>query len=101
MRTHSNGDTLVVNEFENLSASHAGMLRDLVRATLKPEHKFVEVEMSAARFVDSEGLSALISVHKSVATRGGIVRLRNAGPMVRDLFRLTRLEGLFEFVPAS
>lgn len=97
MRTHAKGDTLLVNEFADLGASNAGMLRDLVRATLKPEHRYIAVDMSAATFVDSEGLGALVSAHKAVIVRGGAVRLLNASPMVRDLFRLTRLDNLFEF----
>lgn len=101
MKTESNGDTLLVTEFDNLSATQAGLLRDLVQSSLLPEHRHVDVEMGSARFVDSEGLSALISIHKSLAVRGGSVRLLNAGPMVRDLFKLTRLEGLFEFVSAN
>jgi anti-anti-sigma factor len=101
MRTHSLGDTLLVNEFDNFSGPCASMVRDLVRATLKPDHKYVEIDLKNSRFVDSEGLSALISLHKTVVQRDGAVRIRNASPMVRDLFQLTHLDTLFEFVPAA
>ena len=101
MRTHPQGDTLLVNEFTDLGASNAGMLRDLVRATLKPEHRYVAIDLSSSTFVDSEGLGALVGIHKAVVVRGGAVRLVNCSPMIRDLFRLTRLEGLFEFPSGS
>lgn len=101
MRTLSNGDILTVTDFSNLGATNAGLFRDFIRATLKPEHRFIEVHMAGANFVDSEGLGALISAHKAVASRGGCVRLIGANSMVVDLFRLTRLDQLFEFLPAT
>jgi anti-sigma B factor antagonist len=99
MRTYSVGDTLLVTEFENLGAVNAGLFRDYLRASLKPEHRVVEVDLSHASFVDSEGLGALISAHKAMAERGGIVRIKGALPMVRELLRLTRLNELFTFDP--
>ncbi len=99
MRTYTVGETLLVTEFENLGALNAGMLRDYVRASLKPGHRCIEVDLSQATFVDSEGLGALISAHKAMAQCGGIVRIKGAVPMVRELFRLTRLDQLFEFSP--
>ena len=100
MRTYSVGETLLFTEFENLGALNAGLFRDYLRASLKPDHRCVEVDLSQASFVDSEGLGALISAHKAMAQRGGLVRIKGAVPMVRELFRLTRLDELFVFAPA-
>ena len=100
MRTTSSGEILSVVEFTNLGATNAGLFRDFINATLKPEHRFVEVDLSNADFIDSEGLGTLISAHKAVVARGGAVRLIGASPMVTELFRLTRLDQLFEFLPA-
>jgi anti-sigma B factor antagonist len=101
MRTHSSGEVLSVTDFTNLGATNAGLFRDFVRATLKPEHRFIEVDLQQANFIDSEGLGALISAHKAVASRGGCVRLIGANTMVTELFRLTRLDQLFEFLPGT
>lgn len=100
MKTTSRGHVLVVEGFDDLGATNAGLFREFVRATLKPEHQIVEVDLSRASFVDSEGLGALISAHKAVVGRGGLVRLLGARPAVRELFRLTRLDQLFEFAAA-
>jgi anti-anti-sigma factor len=101
MRTISTGDTLVFMDFENLSGPTAGLFREFLRATLKPEHRYVEIDLQRATFMDSEGLGAVLSAHKAVAGRGGGVRLRGAPPMVRELFRITRLDTLIEFTPAA
>lgn len=84
-------------DFDTLSGPTAGLFREYLRATLKPEHRHVEVDLSRASFMDSEGLGAVMSAHKAVAPRGGRVRILGAPPMVRDLFRITRLDTLIEF----
>lgn len=100
MKTISDGSSLRIADLENIGATSAPLLRELVRATLLPEHKNIDVDLSRTTFVDSEGLGALISAHKAVAPRGGSVRLHGASRNVRELFRLTRLDEIFEFVPA-
>lgn len=99
MRTHSDGPVLRVSGLENLGASAAPLLRELVRASLLPEHRHVEIDFSRTTFVDSEGMGALISAHKAVAPRGGRVRLTGTSDSIRQLFRLTRLDELFDLPP--
>ncbi len=97
MKTRTVGDTLHVGEFDNLGAANSILFKELVRAMLRPEHRFVDVDLSRATFIDSDGLGALISIHKRVSSRGGRARLVGASPRVRELLRLTRLEEVFEF----
>ena len=101
MRTASTGDTLAFIDFENLSGPTAGLFREFLRATLRPEHRYVEIDLQRATFMDSEGLGAVLSARKAVAGRGGGVRLKGAPPMVRELFRITRLGTLIEFTPGA
>lgn len=67
MRTISTGDTLVFIDFENLSGPTAGLFREFLRATLKPEHRYVEIDLQRATFMDSEGLGAVLSAPRAVA----------------------------------
>ena len=101
MRTHADGPTLRVTDLDNLGATTAPHLRELVRASLLPEQRFVEIDFSRVAFVDSEGMGALISAHKAVASRGGRVRLIGASDSIRQLFRLTRLDELFDLPPGT
>ena len=100
MKTQTQGDTLRIYEFEHLGSANATHLRELAHACLRPEHRIVEVDLASATFIDSEGLGALISIQKAAAPAGGRVRLVNACASVRQVLRLTRLDQLFEFVPA-
>jgi anti-sigma B factor antagonist len=101
MKTETRGDTLVVSGVHNLGADQAPYLRELVGSALLPEQRCIEVDLADTTFIDSEGLGALVSVHKLVASRGGIVRLPGARPAIRELFRLTRLDRIFEFSTPS
>lgn len=97
MKTVACGDTLVVSGVQNLGADQAPFLRELVCAAITPDHRFIEVDLASTSFIDSEGLGALVAVHKVVAGRGGSVRLPGTRPAIRELFRLTRLDQIFEF----
>jgi anti-anti-sigma factor len=99
MRTEKRGDTLVVDEILTLNSESCRLFKEMVHGALLPEHKVVEVDLSRARTVDSDGIGALISVQKAVCGRGGKVRLIRPAPMIADMFKLLQLDRVFEVVP--
>ena len=54
--------------------------------------------MSRTRFLDSSGLGALISIHKTLCSRQGVVRIVNPTPQVQQILELTRMHRIFEIV---
>jgi len=54
------------------------------------------LDMRNIDYVDSSGLSVLISILKAAQLRGGEVVLLDPGPDVRALIELTRLHQVFE-----
>ena len=52
------------------------------------------VDLSAVTFMDSQGLSALLSAVRQAERRGGTLRLDRVSPRVLKLFRLTRLDSV-------
>jgi anti-sigma B factor antagonist len=56
----------------------------------------VVVNLDAVSYIDSEGLSVLVSIHSSVRNRGGKVRLAGANPVIKDLFQLAKLLDVME-----
>ena len=70
MRTEKIGTTLLVTDLPTLTSDNSRAFKDFVRGALGPEHTLVEVDLGAARSVDSNGLGALISVHKTLCGRG-------------------------------
>ena len=87
-----------VGGVKELSAANANAFRDQVRGSLADRLKNIEIDLSQTMFLDSCGLGALISLHKTACTRSGAVRLLNPTPPVQQILELTRLHRVFEIV---
>lgn len=98
MRTETRGETLFITDIPSLTADNARLLKELAHSTLLPAHRVVEVDLSKARILDSEGLGALISIHKTMCGQQGQVRLVNPTPFVEDLVKLLRMDQLLPSV---
>lgn len=90
--------TLEVTGLKELGGAVAGTVRDKIKAALTDHHSTLDIDLSEARFIDSSGLGALISLHKTMCGRQGQVRLVNPSPTCRQLLELTRLHRTFEIV---
>ena len=70
-------------------------LRDILKQLIKQNH-FVVINMSGLNFIDSSGLSVLISAFKYARESAGNVVLLQLTPAVRSLIELTRLHQVFD-----
>lgn len=95
-----NPQTLEVTGLVELVAANAGQVRDAIRAALKPEQTRLHLDLSSMTFLDSSGLGALISLHKSLRAQNGAVYLIKPAPSVNQILELTRLHRVFEVVNA-
>jgi len=90
--------TSVVTGLLELVAGNAAQVRDEIRTALPATAVNLELDLSALTFLDSSGLGALISLHKTMRTRNGTVRLLQPAPNVLQILELTRLHRVFEIV---
>lgn len=81
-----------------LIAANAAQVRDDIRKALAPAATTLDLDLSSVTFLDSSGLGALISLHKTMRSRNGTVRLINPAANVRQILELTRLHRVFEIV---
>lgn len=98
MNISSNANILQVSEIPELNATSVGSFRDQVKTSLQPSHTQLDLDMSQTRFLDSSGLGALISIHKIIIARKGVVRIINPTPQVQQILELTRMHRIFEIV---
>jgi anti-sigma B factor antagonist len=56
-------------------------------------------DFSQCNFIDSTGLGALVSIYKKCSEKGGNIKLKSLKPEVEKLFKLTRLDKVFEIYP--
>ena len=101
MKVQTRGDTLALTGLKELAAANSQSFRDQVRSALTDEQKFIEIDLSETMFIDSCGLGALISLHKTACARHGQVRLLYPTPPVRQILELTRMQRIFEIVTHS
>ena len=92
--------TLAVTGLVEIVAANAAMVRDGIRAALKPSHTALDLDLATVTFLDSSGLGALISLQKSLRSQNGTVRLLRPQPNVYQILELTRLHRIFEIIPA-
>jgi anti-sigma B factor antagonist len=96
MKAETRGDTLIISELDRLSAINATWFKELAGASLTEAHRVVEVDLTQARFIDSDGLGALLSVKKRIAARQGQMRLRRPSPMVETMLKLLHMDRVFD-----
>jgi anti-anti-sigma factor len=99
MRTEKHGETLLVTDIPTLTSDTSRAFKEYVHSSLSPEHKIIKVDLGTARSVDSNGLGALISIHKMLCVRGGRVVLLHPSPLIAEMFELLQLNKIFEIVP--
>ena len=98
MKMEINGDTLRISEVKELGAANSNEFREQARNALTAALKNLEIDLSQTMFLDSCGLGTLISLHKTVCNRSGMVRLLNPTPGVQQILELTRMHRIFEIV---
>ncbi len=101
MKVQIRGETVSITGLKELAAANWQSFRDQVRAALTDEQKNIEIDLSQMMFIDSCGLGALISLHKTACAREGQVRLLHPTPPVRQILELTRMHRIFEIVNHS
>lgn len=98
MKVEIVGEVLRIAEVPELTTKQAGAFRDEARAAFRSDLKHIDVDLSATTFIDSSGLGALVALHKTACSRGGVLRLLRPQPSVRQLLELTRLHRVFEIL---
>ncbi|MFC3630562.1 STAS domain-containing protein [Paracoccus angustae] len=101
--------TLIVNETEDhmiitvedarIDAAIATRFKDRLREIVLRGKKPVRLDMRRVDFMDSSGLGAMIAVRKALPEALPLV-LEGLTPNVERVFRLTRMDTVFDIRPA-
>ena len=89
------GAVEVVTLSGKLDATVASTARDKLRALIDGGRERLVIDLAAVSFVDSSGLSALVTAFKTSRNAGGDVALTSLQPTVRSVMELTRLHHVF------
>lgn len=87
--------TVVTIKDENLDASNSKQFKRSFEQLIEPRMKVV-IDMNRIQFVDSGGISALLSLVRQFHAAAGEAKLCSVDKPVRALFELVRMHRVYE-----
>lgn len=98
--TETDTELAVTIEESRIDAAIATRFKDRLREIILRGRKPVRLDMRRVDFMDSSGLGAMIAVRKALPESLPLV-LDGLTPNVERVFRLTRMDSVFEIRPAT
>jgi anti-sigma B factor antagonist len=89
----------VINISKDFIVDEVANFRMEINKLIDEGQKNFTFDFSQCDFIDSTGLGALVSIYKKCAEKGGSIKLKSLKPEVEKLFKLTRLDRVFEICP--
>lgn len=93
------GDPLTLRLIGDLDVTASAEFQGHVRNCRAAEHLEVLIDCSSLRYIGSEGLGVLATLHNRVSRRGGVVKPFALQPQVAEVLDVTRLDTLFAVYP--
>jgi anti-sigma B factor antagonist len=93
------GNSTILRIRGELDALSAPELRPLLDKLVADDRQDVTVDLSELRLVDSSGIGALVSLYKRVRASGGHVVFVGVTAQPLVIFKLLRLDVVFELAP--
>jgi anti-sigma B factor antagonist len=91
-----NGEETVLRIEGVLDAMTAPDVRPVVDALVGEQRKAVVVDLSSLRVIDSSGVGVVVSLYKRTKAFGGAVRILGLKDQPLAIFRLLRLDRVFD-----
>ena len=90
---------IVVTPQGRVDVQTAPMLKEQLRELASADNLTIIVDLDQVDFIDSSGLSALVSGLKTLRERGGTLHISQPQPQARTALRLTLLDRVFSIFP--
>ncbi|MGE5627235.1 MAG: STAS domain-containing protein [Solirubrobacterales bacterium] len=89
-------NVITINIPENFAVNEVANFRNQVNKFIEEGHNKFMFDFSYCTFIDSTGLGVLVTVYKKCREHNGNVKLVGLNEDVMKLFKLTRLDRVFE-----
>lgn len=97
LQTHEDGSVTVLTVTGDLVIGDAeSTFKKTVTRLLEEGHTRLLVDLQGVGFLDSSGLGALVRALTQSQKEGGQTKLLHAGPQIRKLLQMTKLDSVFE-----
>jgi anti-sigma B factor antagonist len=91
------GDATRIDIGPQLIVANRQELKDTVLDELQHGERQFLIDFGRTGYIDSSGLGVLVSLSKQIRDQRGSIRLLNLNSDLMTLFRLTKLDSLFQF----
>lgn len=98
-KTELSSHTIVLSISGRITAATAPDVKDQIKSVLSAGHINLVLDLSKTTFIDSSGLSAIVSALKQTREGEGTLKLACLLPEVQSIFKLTMLDRIFEMYP--
>jgi anti-sigma B factor antagonist len=85
----------VLHPSGRIDVASSNTIRQFILDTIDSGIKYMVVDLQEVEFMDSSGLSVLVSGVKALRKMGGMLTICNANPQIRTALRLTMLDKVF------
>lgn len=92
-------NNIMINIPKDFVVDEVATFRTKINKLIEEGNKNFIFNFSECKFIDSTGLGALVSIYKKCAEKSGSIKLKSLNPEVEKLFKLTRLDKVFEICP--
>lgn len=92
-------NTAVLSVEGRLNAVTVGVFKTKIKELVAAENIHLILDLSEVSFIDSSGLSAIVSGLKSTREKDGSLKLVGLRENTKRVFELTRLSKVFDFYP--
>ena len=92
-------DNFIIDIPKDFVVDEVATFRIKINQLIEDGQKSFVFNFEECHFIDSTGLGALVSIYKKCVEKGGSVKLKALKPDVEKLFKLTRLDKVFEIYP--
>ena len=89
-------NNIMVNIPKDFVVDEVATFRLKINKLIEEGQKNFIFNFSQCDFIDSTGLGALVSIYKKCIEKSGSIKLKSLKPEVEKLFKLTRLDKVFE-----
>jgi len=92
-------NNIMINIPKDFVVDEVATFRTTINKLMEEKNKNFTFNFSQCHFIDSTGLGALVSIYKKCDEKGGSIKLKSLNSEVEKLFKLTRLDKIFEICP--
>ena len=93
------GDTLTLRLVGDLDGDASSEFQENLESCEAAEQPEVLVDCTSLRYIGSEGLGVLATLHSHICGRGGVLKLFALQPQIAEILEVMRLDNLFAIYP--